>query len=287
MGRPRKKKTYRPDRPRDLTTKEELILYLESNPEQEPPFYPALWDECVAAAEKVAREGNLSTGDGTDGEAMPTHVGNKSTNPVAHYFQRNHLPYNVKRANAYRASITHKDVRNMIDDAKKTAEDIGLIEPKDDEEQQYTEEFSDLPMDDISAWIMMFRPNERKYLNNRRASYYDQYEINEGADKSTLKRILSNEIELYRIDICRAKGQKVSITDEKKLQENLMSLYENMKWTKKQRSAKDEYAQNKFTVWLDELAKDGGFHPKEREYKKDDIDFLLETYIDAAREMMT
>ena len=286
MGRPRKKKTYRPDRPKDITTKEELILYLESNPELEPPFYPALWDECVAAAEAVANEANTDSGDGTEPKSL-YRAGNKSTNPVMHYFQRNHLPYNVKRANAYRASITGKDVRNMIDEAKNTAEAIGLIEPKDDEDQQYGEEYSDLPMDDIAAWIMMFRPNERKYLNERRANYYDQYEINEGADKTSLKRILSLEVELYRIDIKRAKGIGVNLSDEKKLQDNLMTLYENMKWTKKQRSAKDEAAQNKFTVWLDELVKNGGFKPTKKEYPKDDIDFLLETYIDAAREMMT
>lgn len=38
---------------------------------------------------------------------------------------------------------------------------------------------------------------------------------------------------------------------------------------------------------MDRMVKDGGFSPTKREYEKDEIDDLLDTFIDAAREMMS
>jgi hypothetical protein len=63
-------------------------------------------------------------------------------------------------------------------------------------------------------------------------------------------------------------------------------VLESLKWTKKQRSARDDMAQNKFTIFMDRLEKEREFIPNPKHYDKDEVDFLLETYIDAIREML-
>ena len=305
MAKKRKKNLpAHPERPKNISTKEELIFYLESNSDFEPPFYPDLWDQCVVKATDNLREQEENEANGIVDE----NAGKKHTNPCKLYFQLCGMPYNVKKAWDYRASMTKAELNELMDIAQEVKlqkiEEEMLAEQEANEEavkEAHEQELADdkelrdylgaqsyAPRDEIAAWISMFnKPAERKYLQDRHNSFYQNYEINEGADKTTLKRILSTEIELYRIDLKRAKGQAVNLLDEKKLQENLIALYESMKWTKKQRNLKDEMAQNKFTIWLDRLTKEGRFIPKKKTYKPDDIDFLLTTYIDAAREMMT
>lgn len=137
------------------------------------------------------------------------------------------------------------------------------------------------------SWIELFELNERRFLRERYTYYYDQYEINTGADQALLKRILSIEIALHRIDVRRAQKVNVNPVEEEKLSKQFRETLESMKWTKKQRSIQDELGANKFTVWMDKMVKDGGFSPIKRNYEKDDIDNLLDTFIEAAREMMS
>ena len=153
---------------------------------------------------------------------------------------------------------------------------------EDSEEDSSVSEFTD----EIISWINLFKPVEREYLKQRYASYYNNYEINDGADKASLKRVLSLEIELYRIDLKRANGQKVDPNDEKKYTELLNGTFESLKWTKKQRNARDEARQNKFTLWMDNMDKDGDFIPDDIDVPKDEVDYLLEEIVENQKKML-
>lgn len=259
----------------DIPDKESLIKYLEANPETELPFLEEVWEEAVAKAEQNANtEPVMKENIEKDKDGNTRVVMRKSkiliTDPVKQYFKLMGLKQNKKKA------LLLKHSEPIDDDNKKEILETYF---DDTEENVYA--------DEITSWIALFQPDEREYLKKRYASYYDNYEINDGADKISLKRLLSIEIELYRMDVKRASGKGVNVTDEKRYTELFTSVLESLKWTKKQRSAREDMAQNKFTIWLDNLVKEGGFKPNKKHYEKDEIDFLMETYIDSIREMLT
>ncbi len=271
-----KKQTYvRRVRP-ELHTKEELIEYLESNPDKELPLVEELWEKCVELAKKDSINGKKTVSVVVDNEDG-TSVVRKSTatfwsdNPVKWYFKQAGLSQWQRKGNDI--------VEEMMSEPLETEHQQKI-------ESNFEEELVGNYADELIVWINKFQFEERTYLKKRYVHYYDCYEINEGADKTTLKRILSLEIGLNRIDNKRAVGGKVDNLEEEKLTKQLTAAFESMKWTKKQRNARDEMAQNKFTVWLQDASKEDEFKPKPRVYEKDELDFLLETYIDSAREMM-
>ena len=100
-----------------------------------------------------------------------------------------------------------------------------------------------------------------------------------------LKRILSYEIELYRMDEKRALGKAVDVIREEKVSKMLRETLESMKWTKKQRSASDDMAQNKFSIWMERQTKNGKFTPEHHEIPKDEIDMLIDIITVAVRKM--
>ena len=77
------------------------------------------------------------------------------------------------------------------------------------------------------------------------------------------------------------------MVEEEKLTRQLNMMLESLKWTKKQRNAREDMAQNKFTIFMDSLAKEGEFKPNPKSYDQDEIDFLMETYINAIRDMLS
>lgn len=253
-------------RPKNLTTKEELIEYLERNSDLELPFLEELWDVCLIKANENKEMGRSYIDD--KGEEHKKR-GYFSENPVSWYFKMANTNGWKQKAMAKMEGIPEK-----ISESKQKIIDTycGDNDVKDSNE--------------IIDWINLFEAHERSYLLKRYAYYFDVYEINEGADRVLLKRILSFEIALHRIDIKRANRQNVNISEETKLLDALNDCLESMKWTKKQRNAREDMAQNKFTVWLDNMAKEGEFKPEKHTFEKDEVDFLLETYIDSAREMM-
>lgn len=248
-----------------VETKEDLIRYLDNV--EGMPFLEELWDLCVEKAEADKNKqqpmlektytdanGNKTTKTVAAGTIIP--------NPVGHYFRMMGLPQYKKKAVEI---LNEKEAKEAMDESQSEIMEVAF---DDDSGEQYNE---------IIAWINMF-PNakERQYLRQRYASYYDNYDINEGADRVSLSRILSLEIELYRINAKRATGGRVDIVQEEKLTKMLRDTLESMKWTKKQRSAADDMAQNKFTIWLDKQEKNGKFIPEHHELPKDDIDYFLE-----------
>lgn len=260
-----------------METKEQLIDYLESNPDTELPFLEELWVKCLELCEKnQGKNPQKMKTTTTDRDGVVTvkeiSVSNVLVNPVAQYFKMISLHQYRKKAillqdELYGVKVTSESQKEVIDLHFEAGDT----------------DFND----EITSWIRLFKPDERNFLIKRYSSYFDQYEINEGADKTSLKRILSLEIALYRIDIKRAGGKVVDINDEKKMSELLQSTFESLKWTKKQRNARDDLAQNKFTVWMEKQVQEGGFKEVKKEYDKDEIDFLLDTIIDSTREMLS
>ncbi|WP_133965111.1 hypothetical protein [Eubacterium limosum] len=279
MAERKKKTANRRNRPDDIKTKEDLMTYLLAHPDSELPFVEECWTKAVEKAEANKTKETpekyeiVINPDGTEERKKVLPRGNAIKDPVSQYFKLISLP-------CY----------------KKIGEDIlrrtALSGEQDDIYKQYFqnsagEDGENKYANEILSWIDMFSPLEREFLRRRYAVYMDLYEINEGADRTSLKRLLSLEIEAHRIDTCRAKGKEVNINDEKKISELIQSTLESMKWTKKQRSARDEFAQSKFTVWMDKLVKDGEFIPPKREYDKDEIDALMDNYIECARRMLS
>ena len=269
-----KNKTKPIQRP-EINGKEELIAYLEANSELEYPFVEEVWESAVAKAkENENKEVPIKTTivvDKDGNETVKKRVaGTVITDPVKYYFRLMGLKQNKLKG------IALQESRLEESESK-----IEILDTYFDDSNNNT--FTD----EITSWIALFPPAERQFLKQRYASYYDTYEINDGADKSSLKGILSLEIELYRIDLRRASSKSINIGDEKKLREMLENTFQSLKWTKKQRNARDDMAQNRFTIWMDNLVKEGGFSPNPKEYDEDEIDFIIKTSLDAQREMLT
>ena len=258
----------------DVTNKEELIAYLDSNGDG-IPFLEELWDICVKKAKenedkdvpiKVVK---TTKKDGTVVESRRT-AGVLIKNPISFYFRLYKLPQYKTKA------LSLLDQKDEQTDDEKEIMDVYFDDDSDEDS-----------FNEIIQWINMFpNPRERQYLKQRYTHYYDNYEINDGADRTMLSGILSLEIELYRINVRRAQGKSIDILKEEKLRKMLRESLEAQKWTKKQRSAVDEMAQNKFTIWLDRQVKNGGFIPEEHEIPKDEIDYLLEIVPQKTREML-
>lgn len=276
-GRP-PKNGIRPEKKKkpEMHTKEDVMKYLEENSEEELPFVEEVWEKAVATAkenENKEQPYKIITLVDSDGNKVQKKQRNGTIirDPVKLYFKLMHLTQNKKKG------IAIKEGRVETDENK-----VAIAEAKFGDEEEHNEY-----MDEISSWIALFNKDEREYLKRRYVNYYDTYEINEGADKLSLKRLLSLEIGLYRIDRNRALGKPVNMVEEEKLTRQLNMMLESLKWTKKQRNAREDMAQNKFTIFMDSLAKEGEFKPNPKSYDQDEIDFLMETYINAIRDMLS
>ena len=258
----------------DVFTKEDLIAYLDSNGDG-IPFLPSLWDKCVEKAKEnedkdvPMKTTIIENADGTVTEKRQV-AGVVIKDPISYYFRLYKMRQYKKEA------LELLDMKDEQTEGQK--EIMNVYFDDEDNEEGFNE---------IIQWINMFVvPNERQYLKQRYSHYYDNYEINDGADRTMLHGILSIEIELYRINVRRAQGKNVDIRLEEKLRKMLLDSLEAQKWTKKQRSATDEMAQNKFTIWLDKQFKNGGFVVEDRTYPKDEIDYLIEIIPQSTREML-
>lgn len=252
----------------DVHDRETLIAYLATSSDG-IPFLQELWDKCVKKAEEDAdKERPIKIVKDKNGNTTTRANGVVIKDPVKWYFRLMNLPYYKKKA------INLAQQQEIESETRK--EFMGVYFD-DNEGQEY---------DDIAAWINMF-PNqqEKQYLKQRLSHYYDNYDINDGADRTMLSGILSIEIELFRINMRRAEGKSVDINQEVKLRKMLIDNMEAQKWTKKQRSATDEMGQNKFTIWMEKQTKNGKFTPEEHEIPKDEIDMLIEIIPKAVRKM--
>lgn len=269
--RPASKTPQRKNRPDTIKTKEDLIFYLKTH-DNEPDFVEECWEVAVEAAKKNEEKGGYSikTIIKKDKDGNEIHEEKKTkliTDPVKQYFKMCMLP-------KYRRQAQKNMFLSPVD---KNKQDIF---------ETYFDEESENLNDEIIDWInMISRPDEQNYISRRYANYINNYEINDGADKTSLKGILSMELALYRIDVLRANGRETSLQEEEKLRKAVRETFDAMKWNKKQRNLREEMAQNKFTVMLDNMVKNDEFTPNPKHYEDDEIDFLLNTLIESQRKM--
>lgn len=263
------------DLKKNIKTKEDLEIYLEQA--EGLPLLEDLWERCVQKAKEsegkeqpmiektyIDKDGNKTT------RLMPH--GFWSTNPINHYLRMFKMKQYLKQALVLKDELAFAE---KID--SESASEIKEVYFDDDSGEKYNE---------IIEWINMYPiEKERNYLKQRYTDYYNNYEINDGADKVMLKRILSYEIELYRMDEKRALGKAVDVIREEKVSKMLRETLESMKWTKKQRSASDDMAQNKFSIWMERQTKNGKFTPEHHEIPKDEIDMLIDIIPVAVRKM--
>ena len=259
-----------------VTNLEELKRYLNAHPDSEYPFVEIAWNDAIRKCkENEGKEPKVTWKVVIDSDGIErkrkTSTTNYITDPCRMYFKY----MSIKKYSAMGRALRDK-IRSEIDNER----EVFKIYLGDKDEAPRTE-------NEILDWIEMFGPDEREFLKKRYVSYYDTYDINDGADRVTFKRLLSLEVEAFRIDIKRARHDSVDINEEKKITELIQSTLESMKWTKKQRSARDDMAKNRFTVWMDNLAKEGKFEVPNKEYKKDDIDFLIDTILKSTSEMLS
>lgn len=255
----------------EVKTKEDLIKYLATSGGL--PFLDELWQKCLEKAKEdegkeqprkeiktMDKDGNVVTKNKVAGVVI--------TDPVKWYFRMMNLPQYKKKA----AQLAEQ--KEIESESRQEFMEVFFDEV---ESQEY---------DDIAAWINMFvNIDEKNYLKQRLSHYYDNYDINDGADRVMLSGILSIEVELYRINMKRANGKNVNIREEEKLRKMLRENLESQKWTKKQRSASDEMAQNKFTIFMEKQVKQGKFTPEHHEIPEDEIDMLIKVIPEAIRKM--
>lgn len=264
------------DLKKGIKTKEDLEIYLRQV--EGLPLVEELWESCVQKAkdcegkEQPMIEKTFTDKNGNKTTKMIPN-GFMSTNPAAHYLRM------FKMQQYKRKALILRDEEEFASKAdSEGASEIKEVYFDDDSGEKHNE---------IIEWINMYPiPKERTYLKQRYADYYDNYEINEGADKVMLKRILSYEIELYRMDEKRALGKSVDVIREEKVSKMLRETLESMKWTKKQRSASDDMAQNKFSIWMERQTKNGKFTPEHHDIPKDEIDMLIDIIPVAVRKML-
>lgn len=256
----------------DVHSLEELQDYLRDHEDKELPFNERCWNDAVLKCEenviKMA----------TNGPSTYEKVSYRNGKKVVSTVQRSLITDPIKQYFKMISLKTYRD-ESILADAEKKAYISEIADVTLDEQIEVSNE--------VVLWLNRIKdPLEKRYLKGRYVKYMGTYEINEGADMLSLKRILSYELETYRIDNQRANNKPVDALYEEKITKQLVSILESLKWTKKQRSVIDDMAQNKFTIISEKWYKEGGFVPKKYEYDKDEIDLAIELNIESVKELL-
>lgn len=247
--------TKKRNRPK-IYTKEQLIDYLEKNPETEQPFRDDVWALAVEKTkDKELKQQTIEKTD-FDGNTKKKVVPNGSYNPVSMYFQLISLPqYNKPKVDLETESI-FAGINIDFDDSQKNEK--------------------------IADWITVFfsdyKTDDKKFLVSRLGDYYDNYDINSGADIMMVVKVCSDELEMMKLTKERAKGKDIEARLEK-VQKGYLSLLDGLKAMKNSKGKMDNEGKNKFTVWLDEMEKTGDFHYDFGEIG-DEIDDMLDSFYD-------
>ena len=264
------------NRPEGITTKEELVSYINANLDTEYPFNPNLWEKCLVTAEEGREAKKTMTTSvvyDADGEVIETKVKKKkfiSDNPVAIYWKYMGLAQ-------YRRQGQDLRLQKMLDEG----DDIVVSDFEEEEEKEIDVEVVNPILKEnnvVTMWISGIKSeDERAYLKKRVVNYYDEYDINDGADLVILYSILGLELDVFRLNKIRSKGEMVDYKTAVALAEQLNKSLTAMKWTRKERSTKNENAENNFTNIMASMCEKGSFDTKDlEEIDKDEIDYLLE-----------
>lgn len=261
-----------------LKTKEELIKYLEEHKDTELPFNEEVWNIAVEKTKDKERKYKEIVVKDFDGNEKKKSIPNGAVNPVSKYFMLMALPqYRKKTEKEDTEDNEDIDFKQFKNNTRSFDDDI---EEDDIEEDDDTDNENENKEVTITGWINMFfdkySATDKKFLKERLINYFDNYELNNGADIMIVVKAVADELEIMKLTNKRIKGEDV----EKRLetvQKGYLSLLESFKALKKQRSALDEEGKNKFTLWVDRLEKEG-FNPEKTKYSKDDVDFIIDTF---------
>lgn len=242
-----------------MTTKEELMFYLEDNKENELPFNEEVWNIAVEKTKDKQRKFLETSFTDFDGVTKKKIVPNGSVNPVGKYLQMIALPQYSKKP-------------------KVTKEEYDSIEIYSNVEENYSfDTIDEEKYKIVSNWIDTFFNDydygDKKFLKERLSDYYDNYELNDGADKLLAIMSVTDELEMMKLTKLRAKGKDVEMKMQK-MRSSYIDTLDSLKALKKQRGAVDE-GKNKLTQWVEELTKAGDFKPKEYRYEQDQIDNMI------------
>jgi hypothetical protein len=237
----------KPSRRPKLTTKEELLKYLEENKDTELPFNETVWGKAVQATKDKERQYKELQTKEFDGTTKIKKIPNGTINPVGKYFQMMALPQYAKNP----------------------------VYPESDETESERE-----INDELTSDFEGYRIKERQFLAERLAEYYENYEINTGSDKFIVNQIVVFELELKRLNMKLASGKDVYNNIEK-VTKQYLNLCESLKTLKKQRGAMEDEGKNKFTLFVDELEKEGEF-----KYSFDDVSDAIDEMLDIFEKSM-
>lgn len=245
-----------------LTTKEELIEYLEENKDTELPFCEEIWQVAVdKTADKDRQFKEISTTD-FEGNTKTKKIPNGAVNPVSKYFQLIALPNFRKIAEAKLEDDIEEDEDN--DDIEKMLEEM-----EDNDENSFIKEL-------VSIYFASVNGDDLQFVIDRFSDYYTNYEFNEGSDKFLVVSAVSDELTLRELYGKRIKGNDNESKIEK-VKKGYLSTLESLKVLKKQGGKLDE-GKNKFTMFLDELEKAGELKIQAPDIADDKIGALVTAF---------
>lgn len=253
-----------------MKTKEELLAYLAENSNLELPFNPTVWEKAVELTEDKERAFTTIVKTEQDGTKKTTKVPNGPLSPVSKYFQLMALPqYQV----AYEPEEDEEYEGETFDwdNEEATSEKIDFVS---EEEKQAVSGL-------IKTFFAGYSPADKQWVTERLADYYSNYSLNEGADKMLVVKAVADELEIMKLTQKRARG-KYDAKEMDTIQKGYLGILDSLKALKKQRSKLDEQGSNKFTLFMDELEREGEFKPSAVNYR-DDIDDMLEAFEESMR----
>jgi hypothetical protein len=256
-----------------MSTKEELLDYISKHRDVELPFNETVWDKAVEKMANKERKFKELREIDFDGNEKVTKIPNGAINPVSKYWQLIALPqYNKNEPieDEERQDVDD-DIDEELNDSEENDEPIEADADIDIADEDNEREFN------IINWVNLFFTGyngaDKKFIKQRIGDYYDNYEINEGADKLIVTKAVADELEIMKLTKMRAKNKDI----EKRLetvQKGYLNLLDSLKALKKQNEKMDE-GKNKFTQWVDTMEKNKEFRPKKIEYKSDEIDNMI------------
>lgn len=264
-------------RPLTVNSKKGIINYLENTPE-ELPFVEECWEiaeeETRVRNEKVAEYNKLS----------PKKKKRVSTSRV--YFEFMNQPRFKKMGE----ELLLKKQGQLTPSEKLEEFKENMVEPKKPKSLNFADYIDDLESNQGQFilrllnmyFVELYDEDSIKFIIARIKSYYGEYELNSASDEYLVITAISDELVLRKMNRERIRSGDVDPKEMKTVRDSYMASLDGLKVLKKfNQDNKDK--ENLFAIWVEKLVKSGDVSIKEKEYEKDQIDFILEDNINAIR----
>lgn len=264
-------------RPLTVNSKKGIINYLENTPE-ELPFVEECWEiaeeETRVRNEKVAEYNKLS----------PKKKKRVSTSRV--YFEFMNQPRFKKMGE----ELLLKKQGQLTPSEKLEEFKENMVEPKKPQSLNFEDYIDDLHSNQGQFilrllnmyFVELYDEDSIKFIIARIKSYYGEYELNSASDEYLVITAISDELVLRKMNRERIRSGDVDPKEMKTVRDSYMASLDGLKVLKKfNQDNKDK--ENLFAIWVEKLVKSGDVSIKEKEYEKDQIDFILEDNINAIR----